>query len=74
MSEPVYISSSPHITSEATTDKIMRDVIYSLIPACAVALYFFGLPALRILLLCTLGCMVFEAACNRLAGKPYNLD
>ncbi len=73
MSEPVYISSSPHIASAATTDKIMRDVIYSLIPACAVALYFFGLPALRILLLCTIGCMVFEAACNRIGGKPYTL-
>ena len=73
MSEPVYISSSPHIASEATTDKIMRDVIYSLIPACLVALYLFGLPALRILLLCTLGCMAFEAACNRLGGKPFTL-
>lgn len=73
MSEPVYISSSPHISSPDTTDKIMRDVIYALIPACAVAIYLFGLPALRVLLLCTFGCLAFEAVCNRISGKPYTL-
>jgi electron transport complex protein RnfD len=73
VSEPVYISSSPHIDSGATTDKIMRDVIYSLIPACAVAIYLFGLSGLKILLLCTVGCMVFEAACNRIGGKPFSI-
>jgi electron transport complex protein RnfD len=51
----------------------MRDVIYSLIPACAVAVYMFGLPGLRVILICTLGCMVFEAACNRIGGKPLTL-
>lgn len=73
MSEPVYLSSSPHIASDVTTDKIMRDVIYSLIPACLVALFMFGLPALMVLLVCTLGCLVFEAACNRINGTPYTL-
>ena len=73
MSEPVYISSSPHIDSGATTSKIMRDVIYSLLPACAMAIYLFGLPGLRTLLLCTLGCMMFEALCNKLGGKPGTL-
>jgi electron transport complex protein RnfD len=51
----------------------MRDVIYSLIPACAVAVYLFGLSGLKILLLCTVGCMVFEAACNRIGGKPFTI-
>jgi electron transport complex protein RnfD len=73
VSEPVYISSSPHIDSGATTSKIMRDVIYSLLPACAMAIYLFGLPGLRTLLLCTLGCMMFEALCNKLGGKPGTL-
>ncbi|MBE0501976.1 MAG: RnfABCDGE type electron transport complex subunit D [Desulfuromonadales bacterium] len=74
MSEPVYISSSPHIDSGATTSKIMRNVIYSLLPACAMAIYLFGLPGLRTLLLCTLGCMMFEALCNKLGGKPGTLS
>ncbi len=73
MSEPVYITSSPHIDSGATTSKIMRDVIYSLLPACAMAIYLFGLPGLRTLLLCTLGCMMFEALCNKIGGQPSTL-
>jgi len=65
----LYLSSSPHIHSGETTDKVMRAVIYALLPACAVAVYFFGLPALRVLLLCTLGCVAAEVLCQRLMGK-----
>ena len=53
MKQPVYLSSSPHVHSGDTTERIMRDVIYSLLPACAVAVYFFGLPALMVLVLAT---------------------
>jgi electron transport complex protein RnfD len=66
----LYLSSSPHIHSGETTDKVMRAVIYTLLPACAVAVYFFGLAALSVLLLCTLGCVAAEALCQRLMGKP----
>lgn len=73
MSEQVYLSSSPHIHSGETTEKVMRAVIYSLLPACAVAVYFFGLPALRVLLLCTIGCVVTEVICNRCFGKKVSI-
>ena len=73
MSEQVYLSSSPHIHSGETTEKVMRAVIYSLLPACAVAVYFFGLPALRVLLLCTIGCVVTEAICNTCFGKKVSI-
>jgi len=69
----VYLSSSPHIHSGASTDAIMRAVIYSLLPACAVAVWFFGLPALTVMVLCTAGAMAAEAACTRLMGKPLSL-
>ena len=39
MSQMVYMSSSPHVHSGETTDRIMRAVIYSLLPACAVAVF-----------------------------------
>ena len=48
MEKQLYLSSSPHIHSGETTDKVMRAVIYALLPACAVSVYFFGLPALRL--------------------------
>jgi len=65
----LYLSSSPHIHSGETTDQVMRAVIYALLPACAVAVYYFGLPALTALILCTLGCVAAEALCQRAMGK-----
>lgn len=73
METPLYLSSSPHIHSGETTDKVMRKVIYALLPATALSIYFFGLPALSVLLICTLGCMAFEALANRLMKKPVSL-
>ncbi len=73
MEAQLYLSSSPHIRSEDTTAKIMRAVIYSLLPACAVSVYFFGIPALLLLLICVLGCMATEAVCQRLMGREVTI-
>jgi electron transport complex protein RnfD len=73
MKNQLYLSSSPHIHSGETTDKIMRLVIYALIPAVLVSLYSFGLSALIVLLLCTLGCVAFEALGNRLMKQPLTI-
>lgn len=69
MEKQLYLSSSPHVHSGDTTDKIMRAVIYSLLPACGVGIYYFGLPALVVLLLCTAGCMGTEMLCQKLMGR-----
>ncbi|MCK4690926.1 MAG: RnfABCDGE type electron transport complex subunit D [Desulfuromonadales bacterium] len=73
MENPLYLSSSPHIHSGETTDKVMRLVIYALLPATALSIYFFGLPALSVLLICTLGCMAFEALSCKLMKQPLTL-
>lgn len=73
MDKALYISSSPHIHSGVTTDKIMRLVIYALLPAIAVAVVFFGLPALKVLLICTLGCVACEALCCKLMKQPLSI-
>jgi len=69
----LYLSSSPHIHSGETTERIMRLVIYALLPACLVSLYFFGLPALSVLLICTLGCVAFEALACKLMKMPLTI-
>ena len=74
MEKAIYLSSSPHIRSEQTTDRIMRSVIYALLPACGVSVYFFGLPALTVILISTLGCVATEAVCQRLMGKPLSIS
>lgn len=73
MDHQLYLSSSPHIHSGETTDKVMRLVIYALLPATALSLYFFGLPALKVLLICTLGCVGFEALTCKLMGRAQTI-
>ena len=73
MEQQLYLSSSPHIHSGETTDKVMRLVIYALLPATAVSIYFFGLPALGVLLICTLGCVAFEALACWLLRRPQTI-
>jgi electron transport complex protein RnfD len=69
----LYLSSSPHVHAEQDTPRIMRAVVYSLLPACAASIYFFGVRALLVLLVATLGCLAVEAACQRLMGKPLGI-
>ena len=70
MDNQLYLSSSPHIHSGETTDKVMRIVIYALLPATLLSIYFFGLPALSVVLICTLGCVGFEALACKLMQRP----
>jgi len=69
----LYLSSSPHVHSGETTSAVMRAVIYSLIPACLVAVYFFGPSALSVLLIATLGCLATEVVCQRLMRQPVTV-
>lgn len=70
MEKQVYLSSSPHIHSGETTDQVMRAVIYSLLPACGVAIYSFGFSALLVLLVCLGGCLATEVVCQKIMGRP----
>jgi len=51
----------------------MRAVLYSLLPACGVAIYFFGLTGLTVLLIATLGCLATEVVCQRIMGRPVTI-
>lgn len=74
MDPQLYMSSSPHIHSGESTGAIMRSVIYALLPACAVSVYYFGLDALLVLLLCVAGCLAAEALCCLLAQQPVSIS
>jgi Na+-translocating ferredoxin:NAD+ oxidoreductase subunit D len=54
------VSGSPHIHGDDSTKKIMYGVVYALIPAMLVSVYFFGLDAIRVTLLAVIGCLFFE--------------
>ncbi len=58
----LLISTSPFMKRPVDTPAIMRHVIYSLIPAMLAAVYFFGIGALLIILVCVIGCVLAEWA------------
>ena len=67
--ENVIVSSSPHLHDSNSVAKIMLIVIASLIPACATGVFYFGMPALRVLVFSILSCLLIEAIWNKLAGR-----
>jgi electron transport complex protein RnfD len=56
----LIISPAPHVHSGDTISKNMLNVIYALIPAYLVGLYFFGFGALIVSLTAVLSCVLFE--------------
>lgn len=54
------ISGSPHIQSDESTKKIMYGVVYAMIPALLVSIYYFGLDAVRVTLIAIISCLFFE--------------
>lgn len=66
----LVISSSPHVHAPQDVRRIMLIVILTLLPACAAGVYYFGMPALWVLGVSTVSCVVFEALFSRMLGKP----
>jgi len=54
------ISGSPHVHTDNSVDKIMYGVIYAMIPALLVSIYFFGLGAVNVILVSVIACVLFE--------------
>ncbi|RMH63766.1 MAG: RnfABCDGE type electron transport complex subunit D [Calditrichaeota bacterium] len=68
------IGTSPHIISGNSTDTIMRNVVYALLPVAAYAVYVFGLAALLLLITALGACLLTEYMLNRWAGNPSPLN
>ncbi|MBR4800770.1 MAG: RnfABCDGE type electron transport complex subunit D [Clostridia bacterium] len=67
------VSSSPHITSNTTTQKIMLDVIIALIPATIAAFLIYGLYPIFIMIL-SVGCAVTaEWLFNLITKRPQSV-
>lgn len=54
------ISGSPHIHGDNDTRKIMYGVVLALLPAMVISIYFFGLGALRVILVSVIFSLFFE--------------
>ncbi len=64
-------SASPHIRSKQSTQNIMWAVSLSLVPALAFSAYNFGFMALAIVMISVISCILVEAICLKMRGKPF---
>jgi electron transport complex protein RnfD len=64
------IHTSPHVSSGASVDVIMRNVVWALLPVAAFAVYSFGIAALLTLLVAVLSCVATEHLLCRFAAAP----
>jgi electron transport complex protein RnfD len=69
------ISGSPHVHTDQSVKKIMYAVVYAMVPALLVSIYFFGLGALKVVLVSVLACYFFEWAIQKYLIKgPVTID
>ena len=54
------ISGSPHVHTDASVKQLMYGVVYAMIPALLVSIYFFGLGAVKVILMSVVACMLVE--------------
>lgn len=74
MQYSLSVSSSPHIRSRSNTSKIMLDVLIALLPATAMAIYYFRMSALIIILSTVFSCVLAEYIWTRIVKKPNTIS
>lgn len=70
----MQVSSSPHIHSGVTIEKIMWGVVASLIPAAIGGIYFFGMRAAVIIMVCILTSVLTEVAIKFLKREKITVS
>lgn len=69
----IQVTSSPHIRSNFSVRRIMGDVLIGLLPATALAIYFFEWDALFLVLVCVLAAMASEAVVQLIRKQPIRI-
>ena len=74
MENKLYLTSSPHIRSSRTTRSIMLDVIFSLLPATAAGILFFGWRAALLVAVCIATAVLGEGLFNLIVQKEQTVN
>jgi electron transport complex protein RnfD len=69
MPKPIEIRTSPHLKRALSVDRIMRNVVFALLPICAFAVFQFGLSALLLILTTTGAAIATEWFFARASGR-----
>lgn len=73
MPERFIVTAGPHINSGLTTERIMYEVFLALVPASAVAVYFFGIHALLIMLTAIAASVATEWVIQKLTRRAVTI-
>ena len=73
MKGKLIVSVSPHQKERLNTPKIMRGVIYALIPTVIASIYYFKLRAFLLIIVCIAGTILTEAVFQKLRKKPVTI-
>jgi len=72
--QKLIVSIGPHMHDEESTAKIMWTVSGALLPATLMSVYFFGLPAVMVILVCIVTALLAEAGMQWLLKRPITLS
>lgn len=70
----IELRTSPHLRKTHSVEKIMRNVVYALLPLCAFAVFQFGISAMALILTVLSSCLLTEALFAWLGDKPVSLN
>lgn len=73
MENNLIVSSSPHLHTNVTITKIMRDVIIALLPAAVMGVFFFGFYAAAVMAVAIAAATVSEWVFEKITKKPNSL-
>ena len=74
LSKTLHISTSPHINKGLSTEVIMQNVVWSLVPVAIFAVYAFGLSALMVLLTAISSCVLTEHILCKISNKESTIS
>ena len=74
MSDLYHVSSSPHVRSKDTTERIMLYVIIALLPTSLFGIYNFGIRALILILVTIASCVASEWIFNKIVHKKQTIN
>lgn len=74
LNKTLNISTSPHLTKGSSTEVIMRNVVWALIPTTVFAVYSFGTSALLVVTTTTAACVFTEHFLCKYAGKESTIS
>ena len=73
LDDMLIVSEAPHIRSNESVRRIMLDVIIALVPAMIGSIYFFGMNAVRLILITIISAVLFEAGTQNYLKKKLEL-